>query len=129
MPLSPPKYPSAANVGAVVRLHKNGKHMPVPPSEEPSTVHDIIILGFSAGVSMQVHKFPDSHGVARIHTRGFPCVRFSCAAAPRREAPMCASATPPQWIVKKNRCKPYCNNDFTVQWLVAVTSASHPSKT
>ena len=49
--LSPPKYPSAANVGAVVRDFSKDTPRYVAPSEGDGVVHDLIPFGITCGVS------------------------------------------------------------------------------
>ena len=51
MELSPPRYPSAKNVGLVVRMRKNDQYVfRDRDTDSEATVVDIIIIGLSAGV-------------------------------------------------------------------------------
>ena len=50
--LSPPKYPSAANVGAVVRDFSTDTPRYVAPSAGDGVVHDVIPFGITCGVSL-----------------------------------------------------------------------------
>ena len=52
--LSPPKYPSAANVGAVVRDFSTDTPRYVAPSAGDGVVHDVIPFGITCGVSCHV---------------------------------------------------------------------------
>lgn len=51
-PAPGPKFPSAKNIGEVVRLFKNGLHVYRDPDAESTGIAtDLIPLGFSMGVS------------------------------------------------------------------------------
>ena len=116
MELSPPRYPSAKNVGLVVRMRKNDQYVfRDRDTDSEATVVDIIIIGLSAGVRTLLSNHTQ-------HARACAMMDLCRARMPD------PSRSRVQIILKKGAKKPYTKSSFTFKFLYVVTSRSHLSQ-
>ena len=120
MPLSPPKFPSAKNVGLVVREVNKGvyRDRDLDASTEGGTVDFTAAIGVSLGVRNLPAR--GAH-ISHHHTTVSP------PASTVTLALMLLRCTGQQVILKKNQPKPYTRKSFTFKLLLVCTSKGRQS--